>query len=117
MTAPNLGNLTTITGVTSVMTVTTISVALAANPASSNQVWKINTLYVGNINTTTTATVTVGFLRGTTTTNFASTIAVPPGASLDIVSKSIYLQEADSLMLLASVNGYLQAICSYEMMS
>lgn len=116
MAAPNLSSISTIIGQTAVQIVTTTPTAIVSNPASSNQVWKINTIFVGNANTTTNPTVTADFFRSSANTNFASTITVPVGSSLDIISKYIYLQEGDAIRLTASTNNCLQAICSYEIM-
>jgi hypothetical protein len=36
---------------------------------------------------------------------------------LDVISKSIYLEEGDDLRLTASANSDLEAVCSYEEIS
>jgi hypothetical protein len=41
-------------------------------------------------------------------------MTVPAGATLDIISSRIYLEEGDALRLTASINSYLEGICSYE---
>jgi len=44
-------------------------------------------------------------------------ISIPAGAGLDVLSKSIYLQEGDSLRLTADTASKLQAIASGEVIS
>jgi len=36
---------------------------------------------------------------------------------LDVISKSIYLEEGDTLRLTASANSDLEAVCSYEIIA
>jgi hypothetical protein len=117
MTAPNIVNVTTIIGKTAVQAVTTSATEIVGNAADSNKVLKINALYVANVDGTSAADVTVAIVRGLTTTRIASTVTVPADATLDVISKSIYLSEGDSLRLTASANGDLEAICSYEEIS
>jgi hypothetical protein len=119
MAAPNIVNVTTIRGNTAVLNVTTVSANIVANPASSNKVFKINTLLVANIDGTSAADITVEFVRGGVAFNVASTITVPADASLVVLSKdtSIYLEESDFIQLRASANNDLHAICSYEEIS
>ena len=117
MAAPNIVNVTTITGKTAVMAVTTSATAIVTNSAASNTVVKINALYVANIDGTNACDLTVDIFRSSTAYKIASTISVPADATLDIISKSIYLEEGDSLRLTAGVNSDLEAVCSYEIIS
>jgi len=54
-------------------------------------------------------------LTGTTTAS--GPITVPAGATLDILNKHIYIEEADTLRLTASSNSYIEAVASYEEIS
>lgn len=117
MAAPNIVNVTTITGKTAVMAVTTSATAIVTNSAASNTVVKINALYVANIDGTNACDLTVDIFRSSTAYKIASTISVPADATLDIISKSIYLEEGDSLRLTAGANSDLEAVCSYEIIS
>jgi len=116
MAAPNMYNAIVVTGNTDVLNVTTSATAITSNPSSSGKVYKINTLIVSNIDGTNPADITVDLLRGADSYKIASTVTVPADATLVVISKDsgIYLQEDDSLRCLASANGDLQAICSYE---
>jgi len=117
MAAPNIVNVVTITGKTAVQAVSTSATAIVTNSAGSGKVFKVNALYVANIDGTNSADVTVDLYRSTTAYPIASTIAVPADASLDIISKAIYLEEGDVLRCTASAAGDLTAVCSYEEIS
>lgn len=116
MAAPNIANLTSITGKTDVQSVTTTTTALTTNSASSNKVYKINSVIVSNVDGTNDADITVDLFRSSTAYYLARTITVPADATLVVVSKDmgIYLEEGDSIRCLGSANSDLQAICSYE---
>lgn len=119
MAAPNIVNVTDIKGRTAVQAVTTSAAAIVTNSADSNKVFKINSLIVSNVDGTNDATITVDLFRSSVATRLAFTIAVPADATLVVISKdnTIYLEEGDSLRCTASVNGDLEAICSFEEIS
>lgn len=117
MAAPNIVGVTTITGKTAVLAVTTSATAIVTNSAASNKVFKINALYVANIDGTNACDLTVDIFRSSTAYRIASTVAVPADATLDVISKSIYLEEGDALRLTAGANSDLEAVCSYEEIS
>lgn len=117
MAAPNIVNVTTITGKTAVLAVTTSATAIVANSAASNKVFKVNALYISNVDTATAADIDVEFRRNATSYRIARTVSVPADSTLDIISKAIYLEEGDELRLIASANGDLEAVCSYEEIS
>ena len=117
MAAPNIVGVTTITGKTAVQAVTTSATAIVTNSAASNKVFKVNALYISNIDGTNNADINVDIFRSSTAYRIAYTITVPADATLDIISKSIYLEEGDALRLTASANSRLEAVCSYEEIS
>lgn len=117
MSAPNIVGVTTITGKTAVMAVTTSATAIVTNSAASGKVFKVNALYVSNVDGVNNADVNVDIFRSSTAYHIAKTVVVPADATLDIISKSIYLEEGDSLRLTASANSDLEAVCSYEEIS
>jgi len=114
MAAPNIVGVVTITGKTAVQAVTTSATAIVTNSADSGKVFKVNALYVSNVDGTNNADINVDIYRSSTAYHIAKTVSVPADATLDIISKSIYLEEGDSLRLTASVNSDLEAVCSYE---
>lgn len=117
MAAPNIVNVATITGKTAVQAVTTSATAIVTNSAASGKVFKVNALYVSNVDGTNNADINVDLYRSTTAYHVAKTVNVPADATLDIISKAIYLEEGDSLRLTASANSDLEAVCSYEEIS
>jgi hypothetical protein len=117
MAAPNIVNVATITGKTAVQAVGTSATAIVTNAGSSGKVFKVNALYVANVDGSAAADITVDLFRSSTAYPIASTISVPADATLDIVSKAIYLEEGDSLRCTASAAGDLTAVCSYEEIS
>jgi hypothetical protein len=119
MAALNIVNVASITGKTAVLAPTTTPTDIVANAAASSTLVKINTLVVANINGTAAATITASIYRSTTEYKVAHVISVPAGATLVVLDKTsqIYLEEGDSLRLTASVNSYLSAVCSYEVLA
>lgn len=117
MAAPNIVNVATITGKTAVLAVTTSATAIVTNSGSSGQVLKVNALYVSNVDGTNNADLNVDLYRSSTAYHIAKTVNVPADATLDVISKSIYLEEGDSLRLTANANSDLEAVCSYEIIS
>lgn len=117
MAAPNIVNVTTITGKTAVQAVGTSATAIVTNSSGSNKVFKVNALYVSNVDGTNNADITVDLFRSSVAYRIAFTVTVPADASLDVLSKAIYLEEGDSLRLTASVANRLEAVCSYEEIS
>jgi hypothetical protein len=117
MAAPNIVNVSTITGKSNVANVTTISSNLVVNSASSSKVFKVNALYISNIQGASTYECNVAILRGGTEYSIAKTVAVPGDATLDIITKAVYLEEGDALRVQADANSVLQAVCSFEEIS
>jgi hypothetical protein len=117
MAAPNIVNVSTIIGKTSVQAVGTSATAIITNSSGSNKVFKVNALYVSNVDGTNNADITVDLFRSSTAYRIALTVVVPADASLDVLSKPIYLEEGDSLRLTANASGDLEAVCSYEEIS
>ena len=117
MSAPNIVNVATITGKTAVQAVGTSATAIVTNSAGSGKVFKVNALYVSNVDGSAAADITVDLYRSSTAYPIAYTIVVPADASLDLISKALYLEEGDSLRCTASAAGDLVALCSYEEIS
>ena len=117
MANPNIVNVATITAKTAVQQVGTSATAIVSNSSSSNKVFKINALYVSNVDGTNNADINVDIYRSSTAYHVAKTIAVPADATLDVISKPIYLEEGDTLRLTASAASDLEAVCSYEEIS
>lgn len=117
MAAPNIVNVTTITGKTAVQAVGTTATAIVTNSAGSNQVFKVNALYVSNVDGTNNAEITIDLFRSSVAYRIANTVVVPADAVLDVISKAIYLEEGDALRLTANAASDLEAVCSYEIIA
>lgn len=116
MSAPNILNISEMYGNTSLINVTTTETTLVSNPINSNSVYKINTIFISNIDGANTTDVTVRMYRNSIGYGIANTVAVPADSTLVVISKdtSIYLQEDDSIKVNAVSNNRLHAICSFE---
>ena len=117
MTAPNVVSVGTITGKTDVSAaVGTAATAVVQNAAASGNVYKVNLLTCSNI-TAGAVTVTVDIYRSATAYTIAKSISIPAGASLDVLSKGIYLEEGDDLRVTSDTASALDVVCSYEIIS
>jgi hypothetical protein len=117
MAAPNIVNVSTITGKTAVQAVGTSATSIVENTAASGKVFKVNALYVSNVDGNDNAEINVDIFRSSVAYHIGKTIVVPADATLDVISKPIYLEEGDSLRLTANVASDLEAVCSYEEIS
>jgi len=119
MANPNIVNVTSVYGKLSTMDVDTSLTSMIT--ASTNQVLKINTLMVANRDSEDRpGSITAYINKGTGTDVYlAQGLVVPDASSLVLISKdnSIYLEENDALQLQSSVNGFIHAVCSYEIIS
>ena len=120
MANPNIVNVTSIVGNSLSVAVGTSATQLASNAASSNKVFKINSIVVANIEGTSAADITVNIYSaaalGGTAIAIASTISIPADASLIVTDKTttFYLLENQSIGALASASGDLVATISFE---
>ena len=111
--AANLLASTIVVGKTAVQSVINTAATIVSNAVSSGKVLKINALYISNINSS-PASVNVDIYRTSTAYRMGCAITIPSTTTFDVISKTIYLEEGDSLRLTASANNYLEAVCSYE---
>lgn len=117
MTAPNIVSVGTITGKTDVQAaVGQTATAVVQNGSTSNQVYKVNSLLCSNI-LTSAVTVTVDLFRASTAYTLCKNISIPAGATLDVLSKAIYLQEGDDLRVTSGTASGLDVVASYEVIS
>ena len=131
MANPNIAALTTLTGNTTYLTPSaTTAVVLLANPASSNQVFRINQIVAANVDGTNAVDTTVsvytngGVAQGSapsggTAFPIASTISVPADASLIVVDKTtaIYLMEGTSITVTSGTASGITYSISYEIIA
>ena len=120
MTAPNLIALNNINGRTTATNITTTTVVtLLSNAASSNHVYKINTLNVANTSSS-AAVVTVSWYTGANAGGnafaFVGSVTVPSNSTLNVLDKGTqyYLEENTSIGVVAGTAYALIASASYE---
>lgn len=117
MAAPNVVSVLTITGKTDVSAaVGTTATAVVQNAAASNNVYKVNSLLVSNI-LASAVTVTVDIYRSATAYTICKDISLPVGATLDVLNKSIYLEEGDDLRVTCGTASGLDVVASYEIIT
>ena len=120
MANPNIVNVATINGNTKAAAVGTSITEICSNGVSSGKIFKVNVLYVANIDGTTSADLTVNHYSqaalGGTAIAIASTIAVGPDSTLVLVTKdsAFYLLENTSLGCLCATSGDLQFVASWD---
>lgn len=122
MANPNIVNVTTILGNTSTTSLSSTSVfSIASNAASSNKVYKINSIVVANVDGSAAADITINLYTSATAgtgtaTAIASTISVPADATLVVTDKttSFYLLEDRSIGAIASAANDLVVTASWE---
>lgn len=124
MTSPNIVGITTLTGITtSVLLADTSATTIVNNPASSNHVYKINTVMIANVDGSNAADITVAIHPeddgGGTGVKIANTISVAADSTLILVDKasSFYLEEDKSIVATASAGSDLAVTISYESIS
>lgn len=99
---------------------TTNATQIVSNAASSNKVYKINSLIVANVDGTSAADITINLYSaaalGGTAFPIASTISVPADASLIVIDKTttIYLKENQSIGAIAATASDLVIVASWE---
>lgn len=122
MANPNIVNVTKIYGNSSYIVATTSLVAWTALTPATNYINKIDNIVAANVSSS-AATVTVSLNSaasgGGTAYRIAYQISVPPNASVIIVDKttSVYVGEAQSIVVTASAATSIELTASYENMT
>jgi hypothetical protein len=131
MTIVNIAAASSIIGTTTYLTPSaTSAVVLLPNSATSAAVYKINQIVAANINGTSAVDTTVSIYSngavaqgsapsGGTAFPIASTVSVPPDASLIVVDKTtaIYLMEGQSITVTSGTASGITYSISYEVIS
>ncbi len=117
MAAPNVVGVTSIYGRTkgvALTTTTTVGILTCA----ANQLLKVNSIIVANVDGTSSADATVSFYDSSVSNSFklAHTVTVPADSTLILMGKDapIYLEESDEIRGGSSSNSTLNLIISYE---
>ena len=123
MANPNIVAVATINGNVKAAAVLTTIGEIVSNAASSGKIFKVNSLYVANIDGSASVDITVNHFSqaalGGTAIAVASTIAVAADSTLVVVTKdsAIYLLENQSMGILASAAGDAVFTCSWDEIS
>lgn len=117
MAAPNIVNISSMYGKVAGLAATTTATAIVNNSASSGKVLKVECLYVSNISASTAwATIDV-YKNGATAYRITYQIVIPVNATLDVISRPLYLEENDSIRIAANASSAVEVVCSYEEIS
>lgn len=113
MAEPNIVGVSDLKGKSVGLAVTTSAADILSSVATGH-VLKVNSLTVCNIDGTNACWVTVDHYRSATARRIVYQMTVPPGVTLSVMAKPLYLQEGDALRLTAQNNSDLEAVASYE---
>lgn len=113
MANPNIISVSNINGKTAVANITDTASVLLENPSASNKILKVNMMIIANKHSG-VVEISVSLRRDSVDYNIAYNVVVPLNASLDLLSKPIYLQEGDSMVVSANVTAVSTVVCSYE---
>jgi len=115
----NLKSLTTVLGENaSIVDIPTTASGIVS--CSSNQVLKINSLYVSNIDGVNTASITADIYSGSSVLSYLTKgTNIGAGGTINIVTSEtpIYITENQSIRLTSSASGDLSGFISYERIS
>ena len=119
MAAPNILNASIITGKqygAALDTSTTTS--LVANAASSDDLYKINSIICANVDGASSVDVTISWYDGSTDRHLAKEVALPAKSTLVVLGKDapIYLEEGHSIRGGASANSDAEVLICYEIL-
>jgi hypothetical protein len=128
MAAPNIVNITSLIGHTTYLTpAVTTAVVLLPNAAASGKVYKINDILAANVDGTNSINATVSIYTngavaqgsapsGGTAYPIIYTVAVPAGATLNVLDKStaVYLEEGTSITVTSGTASKITYTLSYE---
>lgn len=119
MAAPNLIQVTSVFGRTTSVSVGTAVTTVVSNPTSSNKSYKVNSLYIANIDNAAEVRVSVDLFRFGTSIRLVDRMLIAPGDTLIGMSRdtSIYLEEGDSLRAYADTDNKTHLVLSYEINS
>lgn len=123
MANPNIVNVTSIYGKVDGHALTTDAISASSSnviTCGADQLYKINSIIVSNVDGTNTATIDVAVnLASDSRFYIAKTVAVPADTTLIVLGKDspIYLEEGDELEARATVAGDAELIVSYEIIN
>lgn len=129
MANPNIVNVANIYGKTTYLTPSVnTAVVLLPNATGSGKILKLNAILASNIDGTNSINATVAIYTngavaqgtapsGGTAYPIIFTVAIPAGATLSILDKSIYLEEGTSIVVTSGTASKINYIISYDEIS
>jgi hypothetical protein len=118
MANPNIVNTANIAGVTATLNVSTTAAVIVSNPVGNSHVYKLNGLFLTNIGgaNTTVQVYLNNSTRALVNTYVIYNTTVPYNSTFVAVDKNapFYMQESDSLYVLAAANSAIHALVTYE---
>ena len=117
MANPNIVNVAAIYGQMALVSAGATPTTIVTNSAASNTVCKIDSLYCSNGDNASSYLITIDVFRSSTAYNVASSITIPTGATLDVLSKQLWLLEGDTLRATANAASKITVACGYEVIS
>lgn len=120
MAAPNLKNPSSIIGITSVVGIaTTTATGILTNPAGSNKVLKVNSIFAANVDGINNADISVSILRNGVDYYLARKISVPADDTQILCTKDtyFYLEENVGIQAQASAADDIHITIGYEEIS
>ena len=122
MTNPNIVGVDNIYGSNGSIAVTSTAAHLVRNGSTTDAVYKINQIYVSNVDTAAADEVSVMLVtdpQGTPTTRYiARSISIPAKATLEVLSAPFYLKENQDIQVVGvAASGDLEAVATWEEIS
>lgn len=129
MANPNIVNVANIYGKTTYLTPSVnTAVVLLPNATGSGKILKLNAILASNIDGTNSINATIAIYTngavaqgtapsGGTAYPIIFTVAIPAGATLSILDKSIYLEEGTSIVVTSGTASKINYIVSYDEIS
>lgn len=112
----------TITGKSFGLAVTSTAADLVVNAAASDNLYRVISVIIANVDGTNADTVDVTLVKSVgaspVTTHLAKGVSVAAGVSVDVLVAPIYLEEDDKIQVAgAAASGDLEAIVVYEIIA
>ena len=122
MSNPNIVGVGTINGNNGSLAVTSTAQSLVSNGSATNAVYKINQIYISNVDTAAADEVTITLRSSVSTTPTTATIAknisVPAKSTLEVLSTPFYLKEDQDIQVVGvAASGDLEAVATWEEIS
>ena len=122
MANPNIVGVSTINGNNGSVAVTSTAQTLVDNAASSGKIYKINQIYVSNVDTAAADEVTVTLRSAVastpTTATIVQNVSIPAKATLEVLSAPFYVKEDQDIQVAGvATSGDLEAVATWEEIS